>query len=1589
MRTIRVVGCFVVLIGLLLGIQSASAQTDQDFETGLNPYRSYQFGNIDSINLYNRGLNVDIPIISYPQRGGKLSLNFVLHYADLGNWWDEDCSDGCYYSSSSGVYPQSGFGVIQAGTVASAGGSCVYSGNQEEEEYCSYSLTTADGGSSSFSPINNTTWRSNDTGGYLLSNYTYEDYGGPTPLLVDKNGISYPEGAGNFWTYGAPVPLSSYSGAGFPPAELEDTNGNEIVLSTTSGWEDTMGRSIPLPVSTSTSACPQTPLAPVAAWIWNFPGVSGGTYPVTFCYVSVAYSINLDNSYSNGNLEELQSVLLPNGTSWTFQYTTDGNVDLSQITFPTGGTLSYTWLPTGNYSGGCGGVHSYNNVRFIASRTLNANSSDSSSGTWTYNSGTGDQTVVTDPAGNDTVHTFTAPIMASECPLYETKTQYYQGSHTSGTLQKTVNTSFSAVGYGANGQPSAVDTIWANNKENQTAYTYDAAITYYAATFNINYTELMDPTPGTMSAGLPETKKEYDYGTGTYGNLLRTTTTSYQALNNSSYLNNNLLDLPSSVVVTGSGPGSTTNYSYDENNGSPQGALGNLTSVHRWVNTSSSYLVTSNVYNTNGSLTSSKDPNDNTTTYGYSSTSCPANSGYAGSGPTSVTNAKEQTTYFCYDINSGLLNSTIDPNNQPTSYTYDPLTWRETLVKYPDNGETAYCYSDTPSEGCPSGPPYQVILTKKITSTLNFTETGTMDGLGRLYETELNSDPSNPDYTFITFDTDGRKYSQTNPYRSTSDPTYGVTYYNYDALSRPTLVTDPDGSTVSTAYNGSCTTVTDEAGKNRESCVDGLGRLTEVVENPGGLDYTTNYTYDALDDLTGVSQESSRTRSFIYDSLGRLTSSTNPETGTVNYSYDGDSNVLTKKDARAITITYSWDPLNRMLGKTYSNGDPSVSYTYDQTATGYYNIGSRTSMTDAAGSEAWNYDQMGRVLTDQRTTNSIAKTTSYTYDLNGDTVTTTYAGGRTVTYTYNGAAQATSLADIVDGITYATGAVYAPQGALSALTLGPTSSFTGLDMSNSYNNRLQPSEMKASSTAGTAFDLTYCFKTWASGACQTTGGDNGNVNGITNNLYSNRTQSFTYDPLNRVSTAASSSWSLAFGLDSWGNLLTATATGTATPLDLSVNSNNQVITSPFTYDASGNEIADTTDAYTWNGEGELKTAGGVTYTYDGDGQRIEKSSGTIYWYGKDGEVLNESNLSGTMLEAYVYFNGERIGNHNSSSQYYYYAEDFIGSSRVITTSTGAVCYDADFYPYGGEDIFTNTCSQNYKFTGKERDAETNNDNFGARYFASAYGRFLSPDPANVGADPTNPQSWNMYGYALNSPLSLVDPSGLQSSPPGLCPVPNLPVCHQGYNFYARFESFDSYDPFDNLATFEPEHGFTETGYTPTESFDFGNCYFVTTCESLPLITATGAGNLPPSPQSQASRCTAAQQAAASLARAFDNASRATGWIAFGSAVGTALAGAGEGISFGGDTPITITFGSMTTFFGTASFTTGAIASALHSFASGDMTAVRNFNSSQVANLIAQAASSRIPLVGRWAETIGDLAEQAADLGATATEACQQ
>jgi RHS repeat-associated protein len=111
----------------------------------------------------------------------------------------------------------------------------------------------------------------------------------------------------------------------------------------------------------------------------------------------------------------------------------------------------------------------------------------------------------------------------------------------------------------------------------------------------------------------------------------------------------------------------------------------------------------------------------------------------------------------------------------------------------------------------------------------------------------------------------------------------------------------------------------------------------------------------------------------------------------------------------------------------------------------------------------------------------------------------------------------------------------------------------------------------------------------------------------------------------------------------------------------------------------------------------------------------------------------------------------------------YYHDDHLGTSQVLTSGLGYPIWQGTFLPFGQEynpQITTN----HYKFTGKERDSETGLDYFGARYYAGAMGRFITPDPLMASGHVSDPQSWNRYTYTLNNPLRYTDPTGMEVPP---------------------------------------------------------------------------------------------------------------------------------------------------------------------------------------------------------------------------------
>jgi RHS repeat-associated protein len=298
----------------------------------------------------------------------------------------------------------------------------------------------------------------------------------------------------------------------------------------------------------------------------------------------------------------------------------------------------------------------------------------------------------------------------------------------------------------------------------------------------------------------------------------------------------------------------------------------------------------------------------------------------------------------------------------------------------------------------------------------------------------------------------------------------------------------------------------------------------------------------------------------------------------------------------------------------------------------------------------------------------------------------------------------------------------------------------------------------------------------------------------------------TYDALNRVKSADFSSWNgsawastLAYDLPSIGY----DAAGNITALQRYRQDGTLIDNLTYSYPSSSNRLsslseaagasAETWDAeggsFTYDGNGNLLsapapyavsavtydhrnlptslTSNGVTsaYRYDDTGERIVKQvgSGNGEIYVLDGATtlgVVTVNASGTPVS--WYFNvlaGDRVvGRQPNTGSRSYYQADLLGTTRsVVQGATVVESYDYD--PWGllmtGRTLGSGTKEG---FTGKERDAETSLDYFGARYYMAALGRFGSLDPLAE-----KHSGWSPYSYVLGNPLSLVDPDGKQVS----------------------------------------------------------------------------------------------------------------------------------------------------------------------------------------------------------------------------------
>ena len=882
---------------------------------------------------------------------------------------------------------------------------------------------------------------------------------------------------------------------------VEDRNGNVLAIhppvhpATNYSYTDTSGRTVLQ--DTGFAKSPETV---------SISGL-GGSYGLTWGSLSsptfqpqitvVSGTCDFDNNHNWGTTVAVSTLTLPDTKSFTFSYdSTYGVVD--KIQYPTGGYVRYVW-----------GINQNSEVSQA--------SNPEASCTIEYGTpAITDRYVSFDGNPNHEVlhqhFAYTTSWKTDPWTGWQTKQTTVTTTYAAGTTNPSFATVYTYVPTAADtppntgGGPTKQDPVESSIAYSDTTgslletvtKTWDNPRILRSKTTTFPNGQASETTWNYNSRELETERDDYDYGTTGVGSLLKTTVTNYQQFNLNFYgSNQSIADRPCQVI-TKDGSGNRvaeTDYFYDggtscssaggastsavvgtltghdETNYSASSTIprGNLTQKTQWLNTGGSSPVTKYTYDETGQVLSTTDPNQNQTSFSYTDSFLSTNSGSftttAGSPPSgTVTNAYlTKVTHpavngvshideYSYGYNDGELTQSTNENSQSTTYRYNDTLSRITETALPDGGTTTACYNDSVGV-CYNEPVPSVTTSKLVTSGVYLTTTTQMDGLGREILAQLTSDPDGTTSTATAYDGQGRKYTVTTPYRSTGDPTYGITTYTYDALGRTRTINKADGSTVSTSYSVNQTTVTDEAGNQRMSQSDALGRLTAVREAPNNLSYNylTSYQYDPLNNLTAVAQNGSsssyaRNRLFVYDSLGRLVTAQNPESGTITYTYDANGNLYTKTAAfpdctsscGAVTTTYQYDALNRLTNKSYTSSAnmPVIQFGYDGATltncttappniTDSYGVGLRTSMCDGSGATAWTHDKMGRIQSQVQkqatsSSTSVSESVSYLYNLDGSLQSVTYPSGRILNYTYSQGSGAISAGRVVS-VTDTTG----------------------------------------------------------------------------------------------------------------------------------------------------------------------------------------------------------------------------------------------------------------------------------------------------------------------------------------------------------------------------------------------------------------------------------------------------------------------------------------------------------------------------------------------------------------------------------------
>ncbi|WP_295553771.1 RHS repeat-associated core domain-containing protein [uncultured Stenotrophomonas sp.] len=594
----------------------------------------------------------------------------------------------------------------------------------------------------------------------------------------------------------------------------------------------------------------------------------------------------------------------------------------------------------------------------------------------------------------------------------------------------------------------------------------------------------------------------------------------------------------------------------------------------------------------------------------------------------------------------------------------------------------------------------------------------------------------------------------------------------FNTLGQLTALKDASNHATGFAYdaNGNPQTVTDALQRVTSQQYDPLNRLAQTLQDVGGVAAEIRSQYNALDQVTQVTDPKGLHTTYAYNGFGDLTGQVSPDSGASSFTVDAAGNRKTATDARGVTATYHYDALNRLIGIAYPDPNLDVGYSYDVAPTACaaderFAKGRVGQVLHANGSTQYCHDRFGQVTRKVQTVNGVASTLRYAYSKSGRLTALTYPDGSVADYVRDIQGRISQIGltrpgqarqIVVNNVTYAA--------------FGPATGWTygnGRQLQRPLDLDYRPQAVHDPAAGGLSLGYGY--------------DPVGSITELKNGTGSTVLAKYAYDTLGRLTQTQDGATGTpieTYAYDATGNRTAlTTSAGTASYTYPATSHRLTAVDGEArNHDAVGNTTSIGSKAFTYNDANRMNAVkqGNATlesYAYNHRGERVLRTptggAAQITLYGEAGKWLGNYSATGEAQQQAIWLDNYPVALINVPStgvpELAYVQPDHLGTPRVVIDPTR----NAAIWEWSNKsEVFGNQIPSAdpdgdglpfllaLRFPGQQATDASGFFYNSQREYDPEVGRYSQADPLGLNGGIL------LYLYASARPVASMDPFGL-------------------------------------------------------------------------------------------------------------------------------------------------------------------------------------------------------------------------------------